>query len=137
MPRGQEFATVGHLYRSIETGRAHLADRLGEDRLFIGPAFQQADETAFGWPDLQPITDLAGAGRAIERNVEQGGGAGGGRAGGARAAGLPDITPICYTVRGTLARAKSARAVSCVTDAGEADLASTYLPTYRLPTHDP
>src|SRR5215217_2132348 len=75
IPRGQEFATVGHLYRSIEQGFASLADRLGEDRLFIGPAFQQADEKAFGWPDLQPITDLAGAGRAIERIVEQGEGA--------------------------------------------------------------
>jgi hypothetical protein len=75
VPRGQEFATVGHLYRSIEQGLAFLADTLGEDRLFIGPAFQQADETAFGWPDLRPITDLAGANRAIERIVEQGEGA--------------------------------------------------------------
>ena len=75
IPRGQDFATVGHLYRSIERGLAHLADKLGEDRLFIGPAFQQADETAFGWPDLRPITSLAGASRAIERIVEQGEGA--------------------------------------------------------------
>ena len=75
IPRGQDFATVGHLYRSIELGLAHLAGKFGEDRLFIGPAFQQADETAFGWPDLRPITDLAGAGRAIERIVEQGEGA--------------------------------------------------------------
>ena len=75
VPRGQDFATVGHLYRSVEQGLAHLADMLGEDRLFIGPAFQQADETAFGWPDLAPITDLAGANRALERIVEQGEGA--------------------------------------------------------------
>jgi hypothetical protein len=75
VPRGQDFATVGHLYRSVEKGLAHLADVLGEDRLFIGPAFQQADETAFGWPDLSPITDLAGANRALERIVEQGEGA--------------------------------------------------------------
>jgi hypothetical protein len=75
VPRGQEFATVGHLYRSIEHGLAHLADQLGEKRLFIGPAFQQADESAFGWPDLWPITDLAGANQAIERIVEQGEGA--------------------------------------------------------------
>jgi hypothetical protein len=75
IPRGQDFATVGHLYRSIERGFAHLADKLGADRLFIGPAFQQADERAFGWPDLRPITGLAGANRAIERIVEQGEGA--------------------------------------------------------------
>jgi hypothetical protein len=75
IPRGQDFATVGHLYRSIERGFAHLADKLGANRLFIGPAFQQADETDFGWPDLRPITDLAGANQAIERIVEQGEGA--------------------------------------------------------------
>jgi Ferritin-like len=75
VPRGQDFATQGHLYRSVESGFAHLADTLGEGRLFIGPAFQQADETAFGWPDLGPITDLEGANRALERIVEQGEGA--------------------------------------------------------------
>jgi len=75
IPRGQDFATVGHLYRAIENGLAFLADRFGADRLFIGPGFQQADETAFGWPDLRPITDLESANRAIERIVEQGEGA--------------------------------------------------------------
>jgi hypothetical protein len=75
IPRGQDFATVGHLYRSIERGFAHLVDKLGDDRLFIGPAFQQADEATFGWPDLRPITGLEGANRAIERIVEQGEGA--------------------------------------------------------------
>src|SRR5215471_48878 len=75
VPRGQEWATQGHLYRAVERGLAFLADRLGEDRLFIGPAFQQADETTFGWPDLRPITDLEGANRALERIVEQGEGA--------------------------------------------------------------
>jgi hypothetical protein len=75
IPQGQDFATVGNFYRSVERGLARLADLLGEDRLFIGPAFQQADETAFGWPDLSPITDLAGANRALERIVEQGEGA--------------------------------------------------------------
>jgi Ferritin-like len=75
IPRGQDFATVGHLYRSIERGFAYLTDKLGADRVFIGPAFQQADETTFGWPDLRPITDLAGANRAIECIVEQGEGA--------------------------------------------------------------
>jgi len=75
VPRGQDFATQGHLYRSIETGLGRLAEKLGEDRLFIGPAFHQADETTFGWPDLGPITDLDSASRALERIVEQGEGA--------------------------------------------------------------
>ena len=73
--RGQEFTTQGHLYRSVERGFAHLAETLGEEQLFIGPAFHQADETAFGWPDMVPITDLAGASQALERIVEQGEGA--------------------------------------------------------------
>lgn len=75
VPRGQDFSTQGHLYRSVERGFARLAEVLGEDRLFIGPAFHQAEETTFRWPDLGPITDLAGANRAIERIVEQGEGA--------------------------------------------------------------
>jgi hypothetical protein len=79
VPRGQDFDTVGHFYRSIESGLAGLAEKLGEDRLFIGPAFHQSDETTFGWPDLFPITDLESAERALERIVEQGEGATGDR----------------------------------------------------------
>ena len=75
IPRGQEFSTQGHLYRSIELGLANLAESMGEERLFIGPSFHQADETGFRWPDLVPITDLAGANRVLERIVEQGEGA--------------------------------------------------------------
>ena len=75
VPRGQDFATQGHLYRSVESGFAHLADKLGEGRYSSAWRFQQADETAFGWPDLGPITDLEGANRALERIVEQGEGA--------------------------------------------------------------
>ena len=72
VPWGQEFSTVGHLYRSIEAGLAHLAEKLGEDRLFIGPPEAQA--TAI-WPELTAVVDLASANRAIEFIVEQGEGA--------------------------------------------------------------
>jgi len=75
VPRGQDFATVGHLYRSCSKGLEHLAEKFGEDRLFIGPAFHQAEESDFGWPTLGPITNLAEAQAAIERIVEQGEGA--------------------------------------------------------------
>src|SRR5919197_1619152 len=34
VPRGQDFATVGHLYRSIEHGFARLTEKYGERRLF-------------------------------------------------------------------------------------------------------
>jgi hypothetical protein len=36
VPRLQDFATIGHLYRSIEGGFAHLVDKIGEERLFVG-----------------------------------------------------------------------------------------------------
>jgi hypothetical protein len=75
VPRGQEFTTQGHLYRSIEAGLVGLAEKMGEDRLFIGPAFHQADEAAFRWPDLGPITDLQSANRTVAFIVEQGEGA--------------------------------------------------------------
>lgn len=75
VPRGQDFSTVGHLYRSCARGLAQLADRMGEDRLFIGPAFHQTEDSAFGWDWLGPITTLAQAEAAIARIVEQGEGA--------------------------------------------------------------
>jgi Ferritin-like len=75
VPRGQEFETVGHLYRSIEAGLHRLADKYGEEQLFIGPPRAQASPASFGWPDLVPLRDLKTAGEAIERIVEQGEGA--------------------------------------------------------------
>ena len=72
VPRAQDFATVGHLYRSIEAGLAHLAERHGEDWLFVGPPRAQATTGHFGWPELIPVTDLASAQRAIDEILEQG-----------------------------------------------------------------
>ena len=72
VPRGQDFATVGHLYRSIEEGFAHLAGKHGEDWLFVGPPRAQATQAHFHWPELIPVTDLASAQRAIEEILEQG-----------------------------------------------------------------
>jgi hypothetical protein len=72
VPRLQDFATVGHLYRAIEEGFRHLVDKLGEERVFLGPPHAQVTQTSFAWPQLIPVTDLAGAVRAIEEIVEQG-----------------------------------------------------------------
>ena len=72
VPRGQDFATVGHLYRSIEAGLAHLAAKNGEDWLFVGPPRAQATADHFGWPELIRVTDLASARRAVEEILEQG-----------------------------------------------------------------
>src|SRR5579859_1341787 len=72
VPRGQDFATVGHLYRSIEAGLAKLAGSFGERWLFVGPPRAQATRDAFGWPELIAVTDLASAQRAIDEILEQG-----------------------------------------------------------------
>ena len=72
VPRGQDFKTVGHLYRSIEAGVAHLADKFGEQGLFVGPPRAQATREHFGWPELIAVTDVASAQRAIDEILEQG-----------------------------------------------------------------
>ena len=72
VPRGQDFKTVGHMYRSIEAGFRHLVAKHGEDWLFVGPPRAQATPEYFGWPELVPVTDLASAQRAIDEILEQG-----------------------------------------------------------------
>jgi hypothetical protein len=72
VPRGQDFKTVGHMYRSIEAGFRHLTEVHGEDWLFVGPPRAQATPESFGWPELVPVTGLASALRAIDEILEQG-----------------------------------------------------------------
>jgi hypothetical protein len=75
VPQLQDFATIGHLYRSIEQGLAHLAEKFGERHLFVGPPRAQATSTDFRWPELVAVTDLASAQRALDTILEQGEGA--------------------------------------------------------------
>src|SRR6266516_2544521 len=75
VPQLQDFATVGHLYRSIEQGIAHLAERFGERGLFVGPPRAQATSANFHWPELVSVTDVESAQRAIDTILEQGEGA--------------------------------------------------------------
>jgi hypothetical protein len=75
VPQLQDFATVGHLYRSIEQGLARLAEKFGERHLFVGPPRAQATSTDFRWPELVAVTDLASAQRALDTILEQGEGA--------------------------------------------------------------
>jgi CDGSH-type Zn-finger protein/truncated hemoglobin YjbI len=72
VPRSQDFKTVGHLYRSIEAGIAHLSDKFGERRLFVGPPRAQATQQYFRWPELIAVTDAASAQKAIDEILEQG-----------------------------------------------------------------
>jgi len=71
-PHAQDFATVGHLYRSIEAGIDHLAEKYGERWLFVGPPRAQATQQYFGWPELVAVTDVASAHQAIDEILEQG-----------------------------------------------------------------
>ncbi|HEY6637100.1 MAG TPA: ferritin-like protein [Solirubrobacterales bacterium] len=75
VPQLQDFATIGHLYRSIEQGLMHLADKFGERNLFVGPPRAQATSTDFQWPELVAVTDPASAQRALDTILEQGEGA--------------------------------------------------------------
>jgi CDGSH-type Zn-finger protein/truncated hemoglobin YjbI len=75
VPQPQDFATVGHLYRSIEEGFRHLAEKVGEENLFVGPARAQAIPENFHWPELVVVSDLASAQKAIDTILEQGEGA--------------------------------------------------------------
>jgi CDGSH-type Zn-finger protein/truncated hemoglobin YjbI len=72
VPRPQDFRTVGHLYRSIEVGFAHLAEKYGPDWLFVGPPRAQATAENFHWTDLVTVTDLASAQRAVDTILDQG-----------------------------------------------------------------
>src|SRR4051794_36990882 len=74
-PRLQDFDTISELYRSIEIGLERMAERLGEERLFVGPAAAQATPRQFRFPELLPVTNIASARAAIEVIVEQGEGA--------------------------------------------------------------
>jgi len=75
VPQLQDFATIGHLYRSIEQGLVHLADKVGEHNLFVGPPRAQATSTDFRWPELVAVTDAASAQQALDTILEQGEGA--------------------------------------------------------------
>jgi hypothetical protein len=75
MPRGQEFMTVGHLYRGLEEGLTRLSSQLGERRLFVGSRRAQATPELLHWPQVVAVTDLDSALRAIGEIIEQGEGA--------------------------------------------------------------
>jgi Ferritin-like len=75
LPRGQEFETVGHLYRGIADGLRALVERLGEHAVFVGSPRAQATPEQFHWPQLIAVSDLKSALAAVEEIIEQGEGA--------------------------------------------------------------
>jgi hypothetical protein len=56
-------------------GLSHLAGRLGEQGLFVGPPRAQATPEMLRWPQLIAVTTLTSAHAAIEEIIEQGEGA--------------------------------------------------------------
>jgi hypothetical protein len=75
LPRMQDFATVGHLYRGISAGLTRLVERLGERAVFVGAPRAQARPQVVGWPELVAVTDLDSAHAAVEEIIDQGEGA--------------------------------------------------------------
>lgn len=75
LPRSQEFATVGHLYRGIADGLRMLVARFGERAVFVGSPRAQATPELLRWPQLIMVTDLDSAVAAVEEIIEQGEGA--------------------------------------------------------------
>jgi Ferritin-like len=75
LPRGQEFETIGHLYRGIGEGLRALSGRIGERAVFVGAPRAQATPELFRWPQLIAVTGLDSALAAIEEIIEQGEGA--------------------------------------------------------------
>jgi hypothetical protein len=49
LPRSQEFATVGHLYRGIADGLRMLVARFGERAVFVGSPRAQATPELLRW----------------------------------------------------------------------------------------
>jgi CDGSH-type Zn-finger protein/uncharacterized Fe-S cluster protein YjdI len=75
MPSGQEFATVGHFYRSLQQSIQQLVEQLGERALFCGDPALQVGPNLVKLPGLSTVTDLASALTAFDTIVLQGEGA--------------------------------------------------------------
>ncbi len=69
-----EYQTIGHLYRGVEDGFRYLAEKYGEEGLFIGSSASQAMVYP-RLPELTAVTGLTSAIQAIQQIVEQGEGA--------------------------------------------------------------
>jgi hypothetical protein len=145
VPQLQDFATVGHLYRSVEHGLAHLADKFGEANLFVGPPRAQATSDDFHWPELVAVTDMASAQQAIDTILEQGEGA---RGNWEQAhfgqfvrildeyrlliEAKPDFDPVRPVMFGTVRRSERDRSTPRITDQGTARCTDLFNVGYEI-----
>src|ERR1051325_220480 len=74
-PSGQDYATLGDLYRWIRDGFGHLVDVHGEAGVFCGDPRLQVTSSEVGLPGVIAVGDLASGARAIDTIVTQGEGA--------------------------------------------------------------
>ena len=74
-PGAREYDNQGRLYRGLEDGLQYLAQKYGEEGLFIGPKEGQIADAYFSLPGLIPVTGLTSAAAALQVIVEQGEGA--------------------------------------------------------------
>ena len=72
MPSAQDYATVGHLYRGIQSGLRQLAATLGQEGLFVGDPSAQIGPDVVQLDGLVKVVDLASALEAVENIVTQG-----------------------------------------------------------------
>ena len=75
VPQAQDYVSVSELYRGVEQGFRDLVDKLGEERVFIGPSEDQATPERLDFPGLIAVSDLASAVQAVNLIIEQGEGA--------------------------------------------------------------
>src|SRR5262245_22543781 len=75
VPSGQDYGTLGDLYRWIRDGFGHLVELYGEAKVFCGDPQQQVTSATIGLPGITAMTDLASATAAIDTIVTQGEGA--------------------------------------------------------------
>jgi CDGSH-type Zn-finger protein/uncharacterized Fe-S cluster protein YjdI len=75
MPSAQEFATVGHFYRSLRRGLDGLCEKLTESVLFIGDKRLQVGPDLVRLPGLIKVEGIASARIALDTIVTQGEGA--------------------------------------------------------------
>jgi CDGSH-type Zn-finger protein/uncharacterized Fe-S cluster protein YjdI len=75
VPSGQDYATLGDLYRWIRDGFAHLVEVAGTARVFAGDPRLQVNSAVMGLPGITEVVDLESAWRAIDTIVTQGEGA--------------------------------------------------------------
>lgn len=74
-PHGEDYATIGELYREVERGTTMLARTVGEAALFCGDREAQVGPDVASLPGLITVGNLAEAKQAIDTIIRQGEGA--------------------------------------------------------------